>query len=169
MKTKNSTPITYTIYGFFLLSTLLGTPVAKAACSKTALQAARTFFTHHYQFWMEKPNNLRQLVTPSLRKLLIQEQTCSAAPQICAIDADPWLDAQDGEARHAEFSLTEDGHIVKINYLFTIESEAQKRTAYLHLTRMAGCWRVSDLVGPEGRSLHHALENYYEAEKNENH
>jgi hypothetical protein len=56
-------------------------------------------------------------VTPALFKLLEKEWACVAAGQVCAVDADPWLAAQDGD----------------------------------------GCWRVADLVGPEGRSLSQAL------------
>lgn len=136
----------------------------QAAClGSGTLQTARTFYEHHYSFFSAPQPGTREAVTPGLLKLLEKEWACAAKGQLCAMEADPWLDAQDGDARDVRFAAMRDGRTVAVHYSFVLSAETrQPQTAQLRLARGGdGCWRVADLIGPEGRSLRQALANYY--------
>lgn len=137
---------------------------AQAIClGASAQDSARIFFERYYGFSSASQPGIREIVTPAFLQLLEKEWACVAKAQVCAIDADPWLDAQDGEARDAWFFSEPDGLTIAVRYSFVLDTETQPRAARIRLARADhGCWRVSDLVGPEGRSLRRTLERYHQ-------
>ncbi|NUO78104.1 MAG: hypothetical protein HOQ32_19110 [Lysobacter sp.] len=150
------------------LATLLcaSTLPASAAClGATPLQAAHAWFERHYTFWNDPPAVLQANFAPPLLALLLREQTCSEQG-VCAIGADPWLDAQDGEARDPQFQVETAGEgasTVRLRYRFVLDDGAPAPTQEVRL-RFSGearCWRASDLIGPDGRSLVQSLREYH--------
>lgn len=138
---------------------------ARAAClGDTPVAAASAFYRHHYTFWNDPLPTLESIVSARLLRLLKRDRACGGdGGEICAIDADPWLDAQDGEARGARF-VAQDKHVVQVRYRFELGGGAapQPQVARLRFAREGGCWRVDDLVGPSGGSLREALARYHD-------
>lgn len=136
---------------------------AQAAClAGDTLQTARLFYERHYGFYAAPQAGIREAVTPALFKLLEKEWACVAAGQVCAVEADPWLAAQDGDAHDVQFTAARNGRTVTLHYSLVLDAQTRRpQTAQLRLARGDdGCWRVADLLGPGGRSLRRALVNY---------
>lgn len=149
---------------FALAAALVGAfaaPAHAACLGETPLTAARAWFQQHYAFWNEPPAVLRELFAPPLLDLLEREQACTAEG-VCAIDADPWLDAQDGEARDPEY-FAEGRDAVRLRYRYVLDERmpAQPRELRLRFSGADRCWRAADLIGPDGRSLLQALAAYH--------
>lgn len=140
-------------------------PASAACLGATPLQAAHAWFERHYIFWNDPPAVLRDNFAPPLLALLLSEQACSEQG-VCAIGADPWLDAQDGEARDPQFQVEAAGEgvsTVRLRYRFVLDDGAPAPTQEVRLrfSGKARCWRASDLVGPDGRSLVQSLREYH--------
>lgn len=148
-----------------VLLCVLAVPASANCLGATPLAAARAWFGHHYTFWNDAPAALRENFAPPLLALLQREQACSEQG-VCAIGADPWLDAQDGEARDPEFHVetAEAGTAtVRLRYRFVLGEGAPANTQEVRL-RFSGsdrCWRATDLVGPDGVSLVQTLRDYH--------
>lgn len=161
---KRGTGASRSWVGALCAATVMLAGSAHAACLATGtLQTARVFHERHYGFYAARQAGIRQAVTPGLLKLLEKEWACVAAKQVCAVDADPWLAAQDGDARDASFVVARDGRTVAVHYTLVLDAETRRpQTAQLRLARGGdGCWGVADLIGPEGRSLRQTLVDYY--------
>lgn len=132
--------------------------VAADCLGRDPLQAGRQLFERHYEFYYAATSDqLGWLASDELAALLRREQSCTAQAQLCAIDIDPWLAAQDGQAEAAKFKLVGAGKVA-VDYAWN----DGRRTAYLHLQQApSGCWRLSDLVGPDGGSLRLRLQDFY--------
>jgi hypothetical protein len=145
------------------LGLLAGAGNAHAAClGATPVAAASAFYRHHYTFWNDPLPTLEQDTTARLLRLLKRDRACADVGEICAINADPWLDAQDGEARDPRF-VAEGKNVVQVRYRFVLGGgqPSQPQVARVRLAREGGCWRVDDLVGPNGASLREALASYH--------
>lgn len=142
-----------------------------AACSRPAapastsnggddaalLATARDVFEKHSDFHLYPEQHL-PILTPEFATLLKRENACTSKGQICAIDADPWLGAQDGGMsepyrwaveRHSAGEAT-----VDMTYVFEIGDRKEPRTVQLKFKRAAsGLWLLDDLVPPVGSSL----------------
>lgn len=110
-------------------------------------------------FYLDPGRHARQL-SPRLRVLLQREQRCAQQHGQCAIGADPWLAAQDGDMRDPVFQPAALGRVqsqVGVCYRFTLggeEAGPQPRCASLNLLIDAhGQWTLDDLVSPDGTSL----------------
>lgn len=147
---------------------LLVSGAAQAGCvSDDPALVARSFHAGHADFVAENPDNIRHLVTPRLFQVLQREYRC-ARGEICALEADPWTDAQDGEiTRPIRFETRQnDGAhaTVTMNYFFLPGNAGrQARVATLKLTHstISGCWELADLVSPNGVSLLNQLERWH--------
>lgn len=144
-----------------LLLCLLNPALSAAAncLGSDPLAVARQLFEQHYDFYYAAtPDQLSWLASDELAALLHKESVCTGQAQVCAIGADPWLAAQDGEAGAASFTLAGAGKVA-VDYAWGSE----RQTAYLHLQQApSGCWRLSDLVGPDGGSLRLRLQDFYQ-------
>ncbi|RDZ28645.1 hypothetical protein [Lysobacter silvisoli] len=136
---------------------------AQAAClGATPLAAARAWFERHYEFFNDDPAPTRDLYTAELYRLLQREYDCTAQGELCALGADPWLDAQDGEARDPQYTAIGE-RAVRVSYRFLLapSEPAQMRSATLQFSGASGCWRADDLVGPAGLSFKRTLQDAY--------
>jgi len=117
------------------------------------------------------PEPARALLSDGLLALLQKDAACADENGMCAIEADPWTAAQDGD--HAEplhyrrLALEKDADgnevaaSVELCYRFTLGETAEQRCAVLNLTRgPRTAWKVDDLVSPDGQSLRATLQAY---------
>lgn len=140
---------------------------AIAACpSNDPAAIAQSFYTHHYNFYHGNPAGIKHLVTPRLFSALQSEYRCPRG-ELCAIDSDPWLDAQDGKiAPPITFMpLSHSGTEAKVlmTYSFVLDTERRPQHVTLILNRPtpSACLLVSDLVSPGGQSLVRHIENWH--------
>jgi hypothetical protein len=97
---------------------------------------------------------------------LDREYKCSRG-ELCAIEADPWTDAQDGSiGKPIAFATISNSGIeasVSMTYPFVLGPKHSQKHATLILQResAAGCWLMSDLKGPRGESLVRAIEEWF--------
>lgn len=143
---------------------LAGAGDARAAClGDTPVATAAAFYRDHYTFWNDPLPSLERIVSARLLRLLKQDRACGDGGEVCAINADPWLDAQDGEALDPRF-VAQGQNVVQVRYRFVLgdAQPSQPQVARLRLAREGGCWRVDDLVGPNGGSLRDALARFHD-------
>lgn len=148
------------------LSCLAAARPAIADClGRDPLPAAKAFYENHSDFYYADPAKLRDLVTPRLLKLLTTNYACSDG-QECALDSDPWVDAQDGDiAEPISYELaghTDDRATVIMHYVFALsETEHRPQQVALRLRRSDQCWRVEDMITPRGRSLADEIDTWF--------
>ncbi|HEX7646749.1 MAG TPA: hypothetical protein VF450_05000 [Noviherbaspirillum sp.] len=121
------------------------------------LAAAREVFAKHGNFYGH-PDENASLLTPEFATLLKRENACSSKGQICAIDSNPWLGAQDGGMsepyRWSIERQSASDAAVDMTYVFDTGATKEQRTVQLKFRRAAsGKWLLDDLVPPVGSSL----------------
>ena len=128
---------------------------------------AQSFYTKHTEFSSQDPAAFKALLTPRFFAALDMEYKC-AQGQICAIEADPWTDAQDGTiAKPVAFATTSnaDGKAaVSMTYTFVLDKahRKQKHTTLLLQRKSASeCWLLDDAKGPRGDSLVQTIEKWH--------
>ena len=141
---------------------------AHAACGIDDPKAvAESFFAKHAQFSSENPSKIKTVVTSRFFDALDREYKC-AQGQECAIETDPWTDAQDGQiGKPVVFTtVSNSGNeaTVSMTYPFILDKKhrTQKR-AELILQRGSptDCWRIGDVMGPGGESLLQSVEEWH--------
>jgi hypothetical protein len=151
--------------GFWILSSFQG---AYAACaSDDPVAVAKSFHDKHVQFASENPAKIKTIVTPRFFDALDREFKC-AQGEICAIETDPWTDAQDGEVgKPIEFaSVSNSGTeaAVSMTYPFTLNKghhEQKHATILLQRKSPTECWLISDVKGPLDQSLVEDVEAWH--------
>jgi hypothetical protein len=140
---------------------------AAAACpSDDPAAIAKSFYSKHPEFASEDPAKIKKLVTARLFDVLDREYKC-AQGQICAIEADPWTDAQDGRiGKPVEFTTASNSGVeatVSMSYPFILNKTPRQQQVKLLLQRQSptDCWLLNDLVGPRGQSLVRTLEEWF--------
>ncbi|MGH8821718.1 MAG: hypothetical protein ACREWJ_10555, partial [Rhodoferax sp.] len=140
--------------------------VAEPCLGMTALKAAENFYRGHEDFAFANPATLRGLMTERLDAALAYEYRCDAG-DVCAIDFDPWTGAQDGDIRQPiRFALAsgDDDHaVVTMRYDFALDRTRrlwQSATVQLERGASGRCWRVADVMSPDGVSVLHAGEEF---------
>ena len=138
-----------------------------AQCVSDPADAAKTFYSQHPNFYCEDPKTVSDLVAPRLLAALKLEYAC-AQGEICAIEAVPWTDAQDGDVSAPITFKASDravSHaVVDMRYTFVLsKSERQPQRVQLKFERSdpSACWLLSDLVEPGGDSLLAQLEKWH--------
>ena len=151
--------------GFFMVLWTIRS--AAAACPTDDPAAiAKSFYSKHAAFSSEDPAKIKKIVTRRFFDAMDREYKC-AQGQICAIEADPWTDAQDGRiGKPVEFATTSNSGIeaaVSMTYPFILDKTPRQQRVTLLLQRESptDCWLLSDLVGPRGESLVRTLEEWY--------
>lgn len=146
----------------------IGALPAHADCSADdPVATARRFYSAHRNFYAEATSRIGQLASPRLLAALDKELKCRRG-EICAIEADPWTDAQDGDmAQPVNFALASKSGLlarVRMTYTFVL-SRSQRRqqavTLVLQRDSSSGCWLIDDLVGPKGKSFVSTLESWH--------
>ncbi len=140
---------------------------AYAACAiDDPAAVAKSFYSKHTNFSSEDPARIKTIISPRLFDALNREYKC-AQGQICAIEADPWTDAQDGRiGKPVEFVAASNSGVeatVSMTYPFILGKTQSEKHVTLVLQRESPneCWLLSDLVGPRGESLVRAIEEWY--------
>lgn len=142
--------------------------LAYAACAGNDPAAvAKAFYFKHADFHTGNPARLKGIVTPRLLAALDREHKC-ASGQICAIEAVPWTDAQDGEIDNpVAFKTIENTGTraaARMDYSFVV-SETRRRPQHVKLllerSSSTECWFVADLMGPRGKSLLESIEKWH--------
>lgn len=130
-------------------------------------ESAKTFYAKHADFHFENPARIESIVTPRLLSALKREYKC-AKWNICAIEAIPWTDAQDGDVgKPITFQTTENSEVqasVKMSYTFVLsKTEKRQQSVLLKFQRSSadGCWLLSDMISPRGVSLVTHLEKWH--------
>jgi hypothetical protein len=123
------------------------------------LAAAQEFFGKHRSFVSDDTDEHSDVLETPLFNVLKIEHQC-AQGDLCAIEADPWMGAQDGEMeRPISFKLHAVAALqatVSMSYTFKLASNlARTQKVELKLARQTTnqCWRLADLTQPDGTSL----------------
>ena len=140
---------------------------AAAACpSDDPAAVAKLFYADHAEFSSEDPAKIKEIITQRFFDALDREHKC-AQGQICALEADPWMDAQDGKiGKPVEFATVNNSGIeatVSMTYPFILEKTPRQQRVTLLLQRDTpkSCWLLNDLVGPHGDSLVRTIEKWF--------
>lgn len=141
---------------------------SKTCLGQSAISAAKAFFEQHRDFHYENPTKIVDLITPKFYAALSTEYQCTKNGEICAIDADPWIAAQDGDiSKPITFRLssaTTTTAIVRMNYIFSLsktERTPQHVVFYLERKNQNACWLITDLITPQGKSLVKSIEDWH--------
>lgn len=150
-----------------LLLALLGGPVHAACDKEVALRLAKAFWSEHKDFYYADPVPLKALLTPDFFAVLSSEAECNADGEVCAIDADPWINAQDGEVSEpVSFTLAkeqEQGVTVRMHYLFALsDTQKEPQTVSLHFQKSGDnrCYLMDDFIPPGDGSLKQRLRQW---------
>jgi len=150
-----------------MLSAIHSVSAASASCaSDDPAAVAKAFYSKHADFSSQDPARIRKIITPRLFDALNQEYKC-AQGQICALEADPWTDAQDGRVgKPVEFATASNSGVeatVSMSYPFMLGKRPDQKRVTLLFQRASptDCWLLGDLVGPRGDSLVRAIEEWY--------
>ena len=156
-----------TIKAFACLVMFAAIRCASASCAiDDPAAVARTFYQQHPNFSSEDPARIKKIVTPRLFEAMDREYKC-AQGQICALEADPWTDAQDGSiGKPVKFATASNSGVeakVSMTYPFVLGKKHDEKHVTLVLQRQSPteCWRLDDLVGPRGESLVRAIEEWF--------
>ncbi|MCL7713341.1 hypothetical protein [Stenotrophomonas mori] len=118
------------------------------------------------------PEPARALLSDGLLALLRKDAACAAGNGRCAIEADPWTAARDGDPagplhyRRLGVEKDAEGHDVaarvELCYRSTLGESPEPHCVVLSLTRgPRTAWQLDDLVSPDGQSLRGALQAYH--------
>ena len=128
---------------------------------------AESFFGKHAQFSSENPSKIKGVVTPRFFDALDREYKC-AQGQECAIEADPWTDAQDGRiGKPVVFTTVSNSGTdasIAMTYPFILDkTHRSEKRATLVLRRESAneCWLIGDLLSPSGESLLQNVEKWH--------
>src|SRR5262249_41501308 len=155
-----------TLIGFTLALCLGGSSAFGADClGSDPLVAAKAFYQNHVDFYYADPAKLQGIVTPRLLKLLTTNYLCSDGEE-CALDSDPWVDAQDGDiAEPITFDLGDHGAdqaTVVMHYTFALsDTQHSPQQIALKMRKTDQCWAVDDLITPHGNSLADEIDSWF--------
>lgn len=135
---------------------------ATAACvADTPVALAESLQANAYTFYVY-PDLARPYVSDAMHAALLREAACET--DLCALSADPWIDAQDGDivgdVIGRERSRSPDGASVALCFDVAMGDTAQQCATITVVRNAAGCWVVDDLVAASGRSLRKTLAEY---------
>ncbi|MEO5349087.1 MAG: hypothetical protein H7836_05525 [Magnetococcus sp. YQC-3] len=138
-----------------------------ACLGHAPLAAAESLYKKHRAFTRQEPKKLQNIVTTGFLDSLSFEYRCRMGGELCAIEADPWSGAQDGDIKPPiSFRLrAANKHTasVEMHYALVIDKARQEmRTATIQLERNNAqeCWQVADLLAPGGSSTRQAIEAF---------
>lgn len=134
-----------------------------ASClGKDPVETARNFYKKYPDFYARNTQPLGLVLTPTFASVLQRNYDCQIREQgICALDADPWTNAQDGDVYSPRFGIqTTVGELeatVVMTYLFKLEKKekGKPQSVKLQLTRrdVKSCWQVNEFYDPAGQPL----------------
>lgn len=133
----------------------LGPAAARADCvAPDPVTTARWVYEHAASFYVAGEGKA-QYLSPQLFKLLQRDWKCQEPGDICAIEAYPWTDTQDGDVlKPVEFRLVNENRqaaTVEMSFRFGWEDSAEPAKPMhirLKLVRPAdtSCWLLDDIL-----------------------
>ena len=156
------------VIAFSCLMALSAFDSAHAACAiDDPAVFAKSFYSKHAEFSSENPAKIRTIITSRFFAALNREYKC-AQGEICALESDPWTDAQDGDiGKPVEFTTASNSGVaatVSMTYPFILgktHREQKRVTLLLERKSPSDCWLLNDLVGPRGESLLRTIEKWH--------
>ncbi|HVJ33080.1 MAG TPA: DUF3828 domain-containing protein [Terriglobia bacterium] len=147
------------------VSLWLGRPAVAECLGPDPVAAAKAFYENHADFYYTDPGKLQDIIAPRLLKLLTTDYACSDG-QECALDSDPWLDAQDGDiAEPITYDLVYNANgraAVVMHYIFALsEADRTPQQVTLQWQRRQQCWQIEDMITPRGRSLADEIDTWF--------
>ncbi|MCA3003184.1 MAG: hypothetical protein ACK5RJ_04750 [Burkholderiales bacterium] len=145
---------------------LLCSSAISAECVKDPVQQTKTLFAKGYFFYAWSMPEVMEAIAPQLSDALKREFHCKSKGELCAMGADPWLSAQDGEASppHVFRQTKRNGKVVvEFSYQFTVDSanvRTQSVTLWFSKTKR-GCWLMEDFESPDGNSMLRHLNEWH--------
>lgn len=142
--------------------------IVSAACPATdPVATAQWVFKNHQNFYAFKKGSAEYL-SPALYGLLKTDWQCQKEGDECAIDGDPWTNAQDGDIlqppTYQLASSAANGAVVDMTYPFgwkgTPEQATQQTTHVSLVKNAASCWVLDDLTVDKNDSLAKTLKDY---------
>ena len=150
-----------------MLVTLAGE--AAAGCPAAGpVDTTRWIFANHSDFYVFERGS-REYLSGALLQLLRRNWRCEAPGEVCAVDAYPWTNTQDGDVlepiTYRLVSSTRTRAVVEMAYTFGWPDTPERNEPVVSLIALtkdpeSGCWVMDDLVGAQGRSLRNALEEF---------
>ncbi|MCF5709875.1 DUF3828 domain-containing protein [Pseudomonas syringae] len=143
---------------------------AQAACpAATPADTAKWIYEKHQDFYINGKGSADYLSKPML-SLLKRDWTCQGpGSDQCAITANPWTDAQDGDVQKPidwkQVSSEDKQAVVEMTYLLGYRDAPQQapatQTSRLRLVKNPnGCWALDDLQGPQEVALTQTLQDF---------
>ena len=106
--------------------------------------------------YLDTPARIRRYFAPPLADRIIADRAAAAKrDEVPALDADPFIDAQDWDIRHVAIQIdAANDRTARASVRF--ENFGKAETVRLELMRTPAGWRVSDVLWPggEGRLSH---------------
>jgi hypothetical protein len=142
--------------------------VALACPAKNPLDTARWIYSNHADFYVNGKGGPDYL-SSALRDLLKRDWKCQEPGDQCAIDANPWTNAQDGEVmqpvKWALVSSSDKQAVVEMSYGFAFNTAGETPkpvTSRLMMVKnpSSQCWVLDNLIGPEQISLAQTLQAF---------
>ena len=136
-----------------------------------AINFAQQFYSYHRYFFAEpKPDSITVLYTPEFAKVIKEHARCVKHNGICNIDFDPWTFSQDGsiDGKINYTTREEKGGFltVDLSYLFRVhpDFEGIHQVASLKLVKstLPQCWRLNDMIMPNGESIKRMMVQDYQ-------
>ena len=134
-----------------------------ASClGKDPVETARNFHKKYRDFYARDTRPFASVLTPTFASVLQRNYDCQVREQgICAVDVDPWTNAQDGDVYNPRFGIqTTVGELqatVAMDYLFKFDKKekGKPQSIKLQLTRrdVKSCWLVDEFYAPDGVPL----------------
>ncbi|WP_421186656.1 hypothetical protein [Aeromonas enteropelogenes] len=154
--------------GLSLLLLALSSGPGYAACDNAAaVKLAKAFWSEHRDFYYAEPAKVKALLTPAFFAVLSEEAKCNDEGEVCAIDADPWISAQDGGVTEPiTFRLAgqQNGIVsVSMDYRFMLSETRQEPRAVTFQFKTAGdrrCFLLDDFISPGEGSLKQRLQQW---------
>jgi hypothetical protein len=113
-------------------------------------------------YWFDKRKELEKYFDADLTLLFLKDEQCKEKTQeVCNLEFDPILDAQDFDERvQFQLKVQKIPHKTKVRYKVTFTNGAPKNIIYELIETPAG-WRITDIIYSEGSPLKQILSAKY--------
>lgn len=151
----------------FTLVTLISVSGTARTCP-TALEETIKFYNTDYAYAFKSPASLHVRPSRKLHQLLMKEYSCKQGGESCAIDWDPWIGGQDGEAIPPVIfkvsSQKDNSALTSVEVWLDIDKENKvtgPRTTLISFRRKdkKSCWVLTEIYLGNGRKLSDLLTN----------